>query len=131
MFIVNDRSTARAFSLLMAGTVSSSQSTLLSDQLTDKLCNQSLKVPLPHPAMAQQCRWKCPQESCAAIMFPAFAMSSKLPDITAPKAPKESRNSFAVGFLRKQGKPEQLRLEAVKPSLQHDEDAKYLLGATK
>ena len=127
MFIVNDRSTATAFSLLMAGTVSSSQSTLLTDQLTDKLCNQSLKVPLPHPAMAQQ----CPQESCAAIMFPACAMSSKLPDFTTPKAPKESRNSFAVGFLRKQWKPEQLRLEAVKPSLQHDEDAKYLLGATK
>ena len=32
MFIVNDRSTATAFSLLMAGTVSSSQSTLLTDK---------------------------------------------------------------------------------------------------
>ena len=96
MFIANDRSTATAFSLLMAGTVSSSQSTLLTDQLTDKLCNQSLKVPLPHPAMAQQCRWKCPQESCAAIVFPAFAISSKLPDITTPK--------------KIQGKPQQLCL---------------------
>ena len=128
MFIVNDRSTATAFSLLMAGTVISSQSTLLTDQLTDKLCNQSLKIPLPHPATPQQCHWKCPQMSTGKL---CCHYVPKLPDITTPKTPKESRNSFAFGFSRKQGKPEQLRLEAVKPSLQHDEDAKYLLGATK
>ena len=41
-----------------------------------------------------------------------------------PKKSKESRNSFAFEFLRKPGKPEQLRLEAVKSSLQHDGDEK-------